>query len=255
LPAGLGGPSSDPDGPLDAARPEVPWLEPFPDARLGAVTSVAESADPAPIVTARHGMRLALIAALQYLPGRQRAVLILRDVLMWRAAEVAELFGLSTPAVNSLLQRARASLQQAAPVPDEIREPADADQRALLDQYAAALENADLTALMRLLRADAVVEMPPVPTWFAGHAQISRFLAAHVLRGPGELRTVPAAANGQPALAAYLRGHDGVYRAHAVQVLTCTGTGVSRIVSFIEPRLFTTFGLPQELSAGRHHER
>ena len=89
-------------------------------------------------------MRLALIAALQYLPGRQRAVLILRDVLMWRAAEVAELFGLSTPAVNSLLQRAREGLRHAAPVPDEIREPADAGQRELLDQYAAALENADL---------------------------------------------------------------------------------------------------------------
>jgi RNA polymerase sigma-70 factor (ECF subfamily) len=194
-------------------------------------------------------MRLALIAALQYLPGRQRAVLILRDVLMWRAAEVAELFGLSTAAVNSVLQRARASLQHAAPVPDEMREPADADQRALLDQYAAALENADLTALMRLLRADAVVEMPPVPTWFDGHEAISRFLAAHVLREPGGLRTVPAAANGQPALAAYLRGSDGVYRAHAVQVLTCTGTGIARIVSFIDPRLFATFDLPQELVA------
>jgi RNA polymerase sigma-70 factor, ECF subfamily len=250
LPSGLGGPSSDPDGPLDAARPEVPWLEPFPDALLGAA-----SADPAAIVTARHSMRLALIAALQYLPGRQRAVLILRDVLMWRAAEVAELFGLSTPAVNSLLQRARAGLQQAAPVPEEIREPADAGQRALLDQYAAALENADLPALMRLLRADAVVEMPPVPTWFAGQAQISRFLAVHVFGEAGGLRTVPVAANGQPAFAAYQRGDDGVYRAHAVQVLTCTGTRIARIVSFIEPRLFATFGLEQELPAGRHDKR
>jgi RNA polymerase sigma-70 factor (ECF subfamily) len=250
LPAGLGGPSSDPDGPLDAARAEVPWLEPFPDALLG-----AESADPATIVTARHSMRLALIAALQYLPGRQRAVLILRDVLMWRAAEVAELFGLSTAAVNSVLQRARAGLRNAAPVPDEMREPADAGQRALLDQYAAALENADLTALMRLLRADAVIEMPPVPTWFAGHGQISRFLAVHVFGEPGGLRTVPAAANGQPAFAVYQRGDDGVYRAHAVQVLTCTRTGVARIVSFIEPRLFATFGLPQELPTGRRDER
>ena len=111
LPAGLGSPSSDPEGPLDAARPEVPWLEPFPDALLG-----APSADPAAIVTARHSTRLALIAALQYLPGRQRAVLILRDVLMWRAAEVGELFGISTAAVNSVLQRARAGLQHAAPV-------------------------------------------------------------------------------------------------------------------------------------------
>ena len=261
LPAGLGGPSSDPDGPLDAARPEVPWLEPFPDALLGAasidaastgaVSTGAGSADPAAIVTARHSMRLALIAALQYLPGRQRAVLILRDVLMWRAAEVAELFGLSTPAVNSLLQRAREGLRHAAPVPDEIREPADAGQRELLDQYAAALEHADLTALMRLLRADAVVEMPPLPTWFAGQAQISRFLAAHVLREPGGLRAVPAPANGQPAFAAYQRGDEGVYRAHAVQVLTCTGTGIARIVSFIEPRLFATFGLPGQLPARR----
>jgi RNA polymerase sigma-70 factor (ECF subfamily) len=250
LPAGLGGPSSDPAGPLDAPQPEVPWLEPFPDALLG-----AESADPAAIVTARHSMRLALIAALQYLPGRQRAVLILRDVLMWRAAEVAELFGLSTPAVNSVLQRARAGLRNAAPVPDEMREPADADQRALLDQYAAALENADLTALMRLVRADAVIEMPPMPTWFAGHAQISRFLAVHVFREPGDLQTVPVAANGQPAFAVYQRGDDGVYRAHAVQVLTCTQTGVARIVSFIEPRLFATFGLAQELPAGRHGQR
>ena len=118
-------------------------------------------------------------------------------------------------------------------MPDEIREPADADQRALLDQYAVAFENADLTALMRLLRADAVFEMPPVPTWFAGREQIGRFLAAHVLREPGDLRMVPTAANGQPALAAYRRGHDGVYRAHAVQVLTCTGTGIARIVAFM----------------------
>jgi RNA polymerase sigma-70 factor (ECF subfamily) len=108
---------------------------------------------------------------------------------------------------------------------------------------------------MRLLRADAVVEMPPLPTWFAGHAQISRFLAAHVIREPGDLRTVPAAANGQPALAAYLRGHDGVYRAHAVQVLTCTGTGIARIVAFIEPRLFAAFGLPQELPTRHSDER
>jgi RNA polymerase sigma-70 factor, ECF subfamily len=122
LPAGLGAPAGDPDGPLDAARPEVPWLEPFPGVLLG-----AESGDPATIVTSRNGMRLALIAALQSLPGRQRAVLILRDVLKWRAAEVAELLGVSTAAVNSVLQRARAGMQLAAPVQDEIREPAEAD--------------------------------------------------------------------------------------------------------------------------------
>ena len=244
LPTGLGGPAGDPDGPLDAARPEVPWLEPFPDALLG-----AETADPATIVTSRHDMRLALIAALQYLPGRQRAVLILRDVLKWRAAEVAELFEVSTTAVNSALQRARTGLRQAAPVPDEIREPADAEQRALLDQYAVAFENADVTALMRLLRADAVFEMPPVPTWFAGRERIGHFLAAHVLREPGRFRMVPTAANGQPALATYPRGHDGLYRAYAIQVLTCTPAGIARIVSFRNPELFAAFRLPRELPA------
>ena len=246
LPAGLGGPADDPDGPMDAARPEIPWLEPFPDALLG-----AESTDPATIVTSRHSMRLALIAALQYLPGRQRAVLILRDVLMWRAAEVAELLGVSTVAVNSVLQRARAGLQHAAPVPDEMREPDDADQRALLDQYAAAFENADVTALMRLLRADAVCEMPPMPRWFAGREQIGRFLATWVLREPGNYRLIPTAANGQPAFAGYLRDHDGLYHAHVVQVLTCTAAGVARIVAFTDPGHFATFGLPPELPVPR----
>src|SRR3984957_19832525 len=126
LPAGLGGPA-DPDGSLDPAAAGVRWLEPFPDVLLD-----AESADPAAIVTSRQDLRLALIAALQYLPGRQRSVLILRDVLMWRAAEVAELLGISTVAVNSVLQRARAGLRDAGPVRDEMREPADVGQRALV---------------------------------------------------------------------------------------------------------------------------
>jgi RNA polymerase sigma-70 factor (ECF subfamily) len=241
LPAGLGGPA-DPDGPLDPAATEVRWLEPFPDVLLD-----AESADPAAIVTARQDMRLALIAALQYLPGRQRSVLILRDVLMWRAAEVAELLGISTVAVNSVLQRARAGLRDAAPVRDEVREPADVRQRALVDQYAAAIENADVTALMRLLRADATFEMPPVPSWFLGREQIGRFLVSYVLREPGDLRTIRTSANGQPALAVYQRDSDGLHRAHVVQVLTCTQAGVARIVAFRNPGLFAAFGLPPEL--------
>jgi RNA polymerase sigma-70 factor, ECF subfamily len=243
LPAGLGGPA-DPDAPLDQARAEVPWLEPFPDVLLD-----AELADPAAIVTARQDLRLALIAALQYLPGRQRSVLILRDVLMWRAAEVAELLGISTVAVNSVLQRARVGLRDAAPVRDEVREPADGRQRTLVDQYAAAIENADVTALMRLLRADATFEMPPQSAWFLGRAAIGRFLAANVLREPGALRTVSISANGQPALAVYLRDPDGVYRAHVVQVLTCTAAGVASIVAFTSPGLFPAFGLPPELPA------
>ncbi len=241
LPAGLGGPA-DPDEPLAPAGAEIAWIEPFPDVLLDAA-----SADPAAIVTSRQDLRLALIAALQYLPGRQRSVLILRDVLMWRAAEVAELLGVSTAAVNSVLQRARTGLRDAAPLRDEVREPDDPGQRALVDQYAAAIENADVAALMRLLQADASFEMPPEPAWFLGREQIGRFLAANVLRAPGDLRIVRTSANGQPALAVYRRDAGGAHRAHVLQVLTCAQAGVARIVAFRDPGLFAAFGLPQEL--------
>jgi len=236
LPSGLGGPGEDPEGPLGAARPEVTWLQPVPDALV--------RTDPAAIVAARDGLRLALIAALQYLPPRQRTVLILRDVLGWRAAEVAELLDVSTVAVNSVLQRARAQLRDAAPAAAEIREPADPGDRALLRRYAAAFEDADTTALTRLLREDAVFEMPPVPTWFAGRARIGAFLASRVLREPGGFAMIPTAANGQQACAAYQRDRDGVYRAHAIQVLTCSGSRIARVVSFNDPALFPAFGLP-----------
>ena len=242
MPSGLAGPGEDPEAPLAAARPEVPWLQPFPDALLH-----AESADPASVAASRASMRLALIAAVQYLPPRQRAVLILRDVLAWRASEVAGLLGVSTAAVNSVLQRARDHLRRAAPAPDEIREPAEPELRALLDRYAAAFENADVSALTRLLRADAVLEMPPLPGWFAGRERIGRFLAFRVFGRPGDFAMVPTAANGQPAFAAYLRGHDGVHRAHAVQVLTVSASGIAHVVSFNQPELLATFGMAQTL--------
>jgi RNA polymerase sigma-70 factor, ECF subfamily len=246
LPSGLGGPGDDPGAGLAAERPEVPWLQPFPDALLaGGTGAPADPEDPAVIVASREGMRLALIAALQYLPARQRAVLILRDVLGWRAAEVAELLGVSTVAVNSVLQRARARLEEVAPAADEMREPTDPDDRALLGRYAAAFENADIAALTRLLHDDAEIEMPPIPTWFAGREQVVAFLAARVLRRPGDFRMFPTAANGQPAVACYLRDHDGVHRAHAIAVLTVAGSSISRIVSFNDPALLTVFGMPQ----------
>src|SRR6202453_3925651 len=179
LPSGLGGPGEYPEAPLSAARPEVPWLQPIPDALVS-----AGSGDPAEIVASRQSMRLALIAALQYLPPRQRAVLILRDVLGWRAAEVADLLGTTTTAANSALQRARAQLQQVAPSEDELREPAEPDIVALLNRYAAAFENADVVALTALLREDATIEMPPTPTWFAGRGNVATFLRSSVLREP-----------------------------------------------------------------------
>jgi RNA polymerase sigma-70 factor, ECF subfamily len=239
LPSGLGQPGADPSGPLDAPRPEVPWLEPMPDGLIGI--------DPAAVVTSRSSVRLALIAALQYLPPRQRAVLILRDVLGWRAAEVADLLDMTTIAVNSALLRARSQLQQAAPDQDELREPADPVAVALLDRYAAAFENADVAALTGLLRDDAVVEMPPNPTWFAGREQVTLFLRTYALREPGRLRMVPTAANGQPAVAEYVRGDDGVYRAFGIHVLSIAGSRITRISAFLDPRLFPAFGLPGEL--------
>src|SRR6266705_1376246 len=213
LPSGLGGPADDPEAPVVAA-PEVPWLQPFPDALLA-----GERGDPAAVAVSRAGIRLAFVAALQYLSARQRAVLILRDVLEWPAAAVADLLGTTTTAVNSGLRRARAQLAQALPAEDELAEPAEPDRRALLDRFAAALENADASALAELLREDVALEMPPMPAWFAGRAAVMRFFEAHVLAAPGLFRMVPTTANGQPAFAAYRRGRDGDYEAHAVQVL------------------------------------
>jgi RNA polymerase sigma-70 factor, ECF subfamily len=242
LPSGLGPPDADPAAPLAAA--EVPWLQPLPDALLA-----AEHDDPAAVAASRAGIRLALVAALQYLSARQRAVLILRDVLEWPAAQVADLLGTTTTAVNSMLRRARGQLARVLPGEDEVAEPAEPDRRALLDRFAAAFENADAAALAELLREDVALEMPPMPAWFAGREAVTRFFATQVLAAPGLFRMVPTIANGQPAFAAYRRGNDGTYEAHAVQVLTVTATGVARLVVFLDPALFNAFGLPQHYAA------
>ncbi|HEY1819101.1 MAG TPA: sigma-70 family RNA polymerase sigma factor [Trebonia sp.] len=244
LPSGLGQPGGDPAGPITPPASEVPWLEPFPDALLR-----PESADPAAVAAARSGLRLALIAALQQLPVRQRTVLILRDVLGWRAAEAAELLGVSVIAVNSALQRARGQLQQAVPAANEIREPSSQAARTILDRYAAAIENADVTALVELLHEDATFEMPPIPTWFRGREDVAAFIGARVMTTPGVFTAIRTAANGQPALAIYCRGEDGIRRAHGVQVLTLRESRVAGVVAFLDPGLLAAFGLPPELPA------
>jgi len=225
------------------AGPEVPWLQPFPDALLA-----GEREDPAAVAVSRAGIRLAFVAALQYLSARQRAVLILRDVLDWPAAEVADLLGTTTTAVNSGLRRARAQLARELPAEDQLAEPAEPDRRALLERYAAAIENADASALARLLREDVALEMPPQLTWFIGRQAVVRFTASRLLTGPGWLRLVPVMANGQPAFAVYQRERDGAYHAHALQVLTLTATGIARIVAFPNPGLFGSFGLPESVA-------
>jgi RNA polymerase sigma-70 factor (ECF subfamily) len=155
--------------------------------------------------------------------------------------------------VNSMLRRARArararaQLSGADSAADDPGQPADPRPRRLLDRYAAAFESADATALSGLLRADAVLEMPPSPTWFAGRDQIGRFLGARVLGQPGDFTMVPVAANGQSGFAAYRRDRDGRYRAHAVHVLTLDATSIARVVTFGQPELFALFGLPPVL--------
>ena len=226
------------------------WLEPVPDALV-----TSDAADPAAIVAAREGLRLALIASLQYLPPRQRAILVLRDVLAFPAAEVAVMLGTTTVSVKSGLQRARARLRELAPAADQITEPTESHARALLDRYIAAFENADAAALERLLLEDATLEATPMRTWFAGRKTCVPFLRRHILGSPGDWRMLATGANGQPATAVYTRDQHGVYQPYGICVLTVTcgqstrdhGThdhGIRQVVSFGDPTLLARFGFP-----------
>jgi RNA polymerase sigma-70 factor, ECF subfamily len=230
LPSGLGAPG---EAAAQDAHADVTWLQPIPDALV---------ADPAAIAVSRESLRLALIASLQYLPGRQRAVLLLRDILAFPAADVATMLGTTTTAVKSTLQRARARLEQLAPVPEEVTEPTEPQARAVLEQYIAAFENADAAALERLLRRDAMLEMPPSATWFSGGEATT--VAVSGLGTAGDWRMIPSRANGQPAAAAYRRDADGTYRAYGIVVLTVTSDAITRIVVFGDTGLFAAFGLP-----------
>ncbi|MCY1144185.1 RNA polymerase subunit sigma-70 [Actinoplanes sp. Pm04-4] len=231
LPSDLGDPEPDPGAPLRPAGPEVRWLQPVPDALV--------PADPAAVVAAREGVRLALVASLQYLPPRQRAVLLLREVLAFPAAEVADMLGTTTASVKSALRRARARFDELALADGEITEPSAPQARALLDQYIAAFENADAAALERLLLTDVTLEATPLRTWFRGREVCVPFLRDHLLGSPGDWRLSATSANGQPAAAVYLRDEQGTYQPYGVCVLTVTEAGISRITSFGDPSLLT----------------
>ena len=243
LASGLQEPESDPGASQEEAGTEVKWLQPAPDAMV-----TPDSADPAAIVAAREGLRLALIASLQYLPPRQRAVLVLRDVLAFPAAEVAVMLGTTTVSVKSALQRARARLGELALAAGQITEPTAPRARALLDQYIAAFENADAAALERLLLADATLEATPWQTWFAGRTTCVPFLRNHLLGSPGDWRMLATSANGQPAAAAYTRDQHGNYQPYGICVLTVTGAGIRRISSFGDPGLVTVFGFRPDMA-------
>jgi RNA polymerase sigma-70 factor, ECF subfamily len=242
LPTGLGAPSANPDDVLVEQR-EVPWLEPLPD-----TLAPTAGADPAAIVASRSSVRLALVAALQHLPPRQRAVLILRDVLRWRAAEVAEALDTTTTAVNSILQRARAQLQQAGLTEDTMTEPTDPETLALLDRYARAMEEKDIATIVAMLTEEARWEMPPFTGWYRGRADIGRLIDVHCPAGPGELRMLPTSANGQPAFGMYIQGADGTFTPFQLQVLDIGPQGITHVTAFFDESLFTLCGLPEVLA-------
>ncbi|HYP45872.1 MAG TPA: sigma-70 family RNA polymerase sigma factor [Propionibacteriaceae bacterium] len=243
LPTGLGQPSSDPQGLLES-KPDASWLEPIPDSVLW---GNGGDGDPAAEVVTRESVRLAFVAALQHLTPQQRAVVIFRDVLAWRASEVAGALGMTTAGVNSTLQRARAQLARLAP--DTASAPLDSDRaRRLLDNYVAAFEDYDVSRIVELLRADVVWEMPPFTGWYVGAEAIGRLIATQCpADGPGAMRLVPTAANGQPAFAVYMRGADGRHRPFQIQQLTLTADGVSHVAAYFDLSLFRTFGLPEVL--------
>ncbi|TQL03773.1 sigma-70 family RNA polymerase sigma factor [Cellulomonas sp. SLBN-39] len=241
LPTGIGAPPADPrDEPrVDAG---TPWLEPLPDALVWSHAP----ADPAETVVDRDTVRLAFVAALQHLTAQQRAVLLLRDVLAWSAAEVAEALDLTVAGVNSTLQRARAhmaNVQDVTPL-----EPTDPRRRQLLERYVAAFEAYDVAAIVDLLAADVVWEMPPYPGWYSGPAAVGELIATWCpATGPGSMRLVPTAANGLPAYGLYMRDADGAHRAFQVQQVTVGEDGVRHVTVWFGAPLFARFGLPEVL--------
>ncbi|MFB7620286.1 sigma-70 family RNA polymerase sigma factor [Kitasatospora sp. NPDC056181] len=241
-PMDLAGPSTVATA-TDAQLPEVTWIGPAPDGRV-----VPETGDPAEVAAQRESVRLAFVAALQRLAPRQRAVLILREVLGWKAAEVAELLGVTVASVNSALQRARAvlSTDAAAVRPASAL---DADHQALLSRYVSAFEAYDMDGLAALLHEDVTLNMPPFELWLTGHADIREWMLGpgHGCRGS---RLVPVEANGSPAFGQYRPSPAGGHEPWALIVLEVSEGRITGLTNFLDTDvLFPLFGLPPRLDA------
>lgn len=226
------------------ALPEVTWLEPVPDGRV-----LPQSADPAELALAKESVRLAFMAALQHLPAKQRAVLILREVLAWKADEVAELLDTSVASVNSALQRARATMSARQIKESESADPLDEEQSKLLARYLTAFEAYDISGLAALLHEDAVLSMPPFDLWIQGPAEIA---AWHLEQGIGckGSRMIPTTANGMPAFGQYRPAADGSgHEPWALQVLEVSRGRITGLNAFLDTaRWFPLFGLPERLA-------
>ncbi|MGI3780317.1 MAG: RNA polymerase subunit sigma-70, partial [Janthinobacterium lividum] len=252
MPTGLGQPASDPRGTLES-RPEVTWLEPLPDR----VVWGGRPDDPEATALDRESVRLAFVAALQHLTPRQRAAVVLFDVLAMQASEVAELLDTSVAAVNSSLQRARAQLAKLDPEAVEGASTLDDERkRALLAEYVDAFERYDIPRIVQLLSADAVWEMPPFTGWYRGAEEIGALIETNCpAERAGDQILVEVTANGGPAWALYMRDpSDGVHRAFQLQVPTVGDGGVTHVRVFFDTDLFARFGLPHELPP-EHHPR
>jgi len=244
LPMDLEGPSAGTGPPV--ALPEDVWVQPAPDARV-----LPASVDPGEAAVDRETIRLAFVAALQHLPARQRAVLILRDVLRWRATEVADLLDTTVVSVKSTLQRARATMAAHRAVTPGLGAGENAGgmteaQRALLARYVDAFERYDVEKLVGLLRDDATLSMPPRSQWLRGVPDIARWWHREGALCRGS-RLFPLAASGAPAVAQYRPRPapcPGEHQAFAIQVLTIADDGIAAIDSFVQPELFAVFDLP-----------
>ncbi len=234
LPTGLGTEDARPGDEL-IKDTEITWLEPVPDTAV--------------MVAERDSIRLAFIAALQYLPARQRAVLILRDVLRWKAAEVAEAMDTTTAAVNSALQRAHAILAEKELTEETVTRDLDQRQEALLEKYVAAFWRKDIDQIVSMLTADAIWEMPPFTGWYRGAQTIGKLIDTQCPGGAHDMPMVATTANGQPAFGLYMRAPEGDFVPFHLQVLTLDGDRVSHVGAFFDHRLFATFGLPARLPA------
>jgi RNA polymerase sigma-70 factor (ECF subfamily) len=244
LPSGLGPPSADPYAAPAPAPGDVAWLEPIPDRLV-----LDERADPAEVSAARESVRLALVAAAQILPARQRAAFLLCDVLARPGAEAAAVLGVSIGALKSLLQRARARLDEHTVTDETLAEPSDPRARRVLDRYIAAFEQSDMEAITHLLADDAVLEMTGTSTWYSGKATCVPFIATQAIGQTGDWRLTPLHANGQLAVAAYHLGPGDSYRPFAIVVLATSLTHLTRISLFAAPTPFDRFGLPPAISA------
>jgi len=238
------GPALTADNALGAALPEERWIEPIPDAR-----AMPAGGDPAAVTELRETIRLAFVAALQHLPPRQRAVLILREVLQWQATEVAELLDTSVASVNSALQRARATLATKELDAGDKPEPLDDAQRALLDRYVDAFERYDMPSLTALLHEDVRWNMPPYALWLQTHDDVERWCLGPGIGCRGS-RLVPVMANGSQAYGQYKPSPDGGFEPWSLQVLELSGDRIAGITFFLDTaRMFPLFGLPLRLES------